>query len=183
MDPAFNPSEHASLHLLRSGDHKEWEKIIVACTPMLRSTIRSFLSDSSTIEELLQETWVTAYANSRNIKAESLSSFRAFLRTIARHKCLDQLHNKVLTSLDMLDIKKIGSRDFKSDVVLEMAVESIVRTHNADTQEEWFLRLQGYTLAEIAGRVNRPLGSVARRINRLQQKLIALLFTYEADLR
>ncbi len=123
-------------------------------------------------EDLLSETFVNAITSIKNFKGQS--SVKTWLYSIARHLWLQRIRREKRTVEynDLLGLYLSDSMDEKL-ITKETAdrIKNLLSEKDKRTQKIVNMRIEGYSFAEIAGRVNISEGS-ARVINFRAKKWI-----------
>lgn len=142
---------------------------------------RKILGDSTTAEDLLQETFVKLFESGR--QQRTIENFPAYLMTIARNLCLSQRARSKRQFVEVEDFH-LSSRDvpYEQRELLQL-IQASLELLPEDYREAFVLReYNGLSYNEIAEVIGESLDVVKVRIFRAKKKLRDILAPYLADL-
>lgn len=142
---------------------------------------RKILGDSTTAEDLLQETFVKVLESGRQQRA--IENFPAYLMTIARNLCLSHRARSKRQFVEVEDFH-LSYRDvpYEQRELLQL-IEASLELLPEDYREAFVLReYNGLSYNEIAEVIGESLDVVKVRIFRAKKKLRDVLAPYLADL-
>lgn len=142
---------------------------------------RKILGDSTTAEDLLQETFVKLLESGRQQRA--IENFPAYLMTIARNLCLSHRARSKRQFVEVEDFH-LASRDvpYEQRELLQL-IQASLELLPEDYREAFVLReYNGLSYNEIADVIGESLDVVKVRIFRAKKKLRDILAPYLADL-
>ena len=131
--------------------------------------VRFRLQSQADADDVLQETWISAYQNFDKLK--NPDAFRAWILSIARNKCtdyfrrksaqleipIDELHeNRLVTGVRGLAVRSVGE-------------ETLEKLGDKDRQILYLYFWKELPQAEIAKRLNIPLGTVKSRLHNARE--------------
>jgi RNA polymerase sigma-70 factor, ECF subfamily len=169
--------QHASgyeglLERYQQGDHEAANQLIARTAPLLFRSIRPFVRDAATAEEVLQETWLRIHSSRHTWRAGQPAL--PWLLAIARYTRIDHLrrhYRRRETSMEELQHDPpVAAHEAKDElaVLLEALPES---------QREVVLMLkgEGLSLDEVARATGTTVGSVKQKASRAYAKLRTIL--------
>lgn len=142
---------------------------------------RKILGDSTTAEDLLQETFVKLFESGR--QQRTIENFPAYLMTIARNLCLSHRARSKRQFVEVEDFH-LSSRDvpYEQRELLQL-IQASLELLPEDYREAFVLReYNGLSYNEIAEVIGESLDVVKVRIFRAKKKLRDILAPYLADL-
>jgi RNA polymerase sigma-70 factor (ECF subfamily) len=142
---------------------------------------RKIIGDSTTAEDLLQETFVKLLESGRQERA--IENFPAYLMTIARNLCLSHRARSKRQFVEVEDFH-LASRDvpYEQRELLQL-IQASLELLPEDYREAFVLReYNGLSYNEIAEVIGESLDVVKVRIFRAKKKLRDILAPYLADL-
>lgn len=142
---------------------------------------RKIIGDSTTAEDLLQETFVKVLESGRQQRA--IENFPAYLMTIARNLCLSHRARSKRQFVEVEDFH-LSYRDvpYEQRELLQL-IQASLELLPEDYREAFVLReYNGLSYNEIAEVIGESLDVVKVRIFRAKKKLRDILAPYLADL-
>lgn len=142
---------------------------------------RKIIGDSTTAEDLLQETFVKVLETGRQQRA--IENFPAYLMTIARNLCLSHRARSKRQFVEVEDFH-LSYRDvpYEQRELLQL-IQASLELLPEDYREAFVLReYNGLSYNEIAEIIGESLDVVKVRIFRAKKKLRDILAPYLADL-
>jgi len=142
---------------------------------------RKIIGESTTAEDLLQETFVKLLESGRQQRA--IENFPAYLMTIARNLCLSHRARSKRQFVEVEDFH-LASRDvpYEQRELLQL-IQASLELLPEDYREAFVLReYNGLSYNEIAEVIGESLDVVKVRIFRAKKKLRDILAPYLADL-
>lgn len=146
----------------------EFEKLLSECQNAVERFVRFKLSSSSDSDDIIQETYLTAFLKYNTLTDKS--RFKAWLISIARNKCRDYYRKKIktddfsvsLSSEELAELPLTASRyGFWVQYELYDTIESL---SEKDREIIKLFYIQGRTQKEIAETSSIPLGTVKSRL-------------------
>ena len=142
---------------------------------------RKIIGDSTTAEDLLQETFVKVLESGRQQRA--IENFPAYLMTIARNLCLSHRARSKRQFVEVEDFH-LSYRDvpYEQRELLQL-IQASLELLPEDYREAFVLReYNGLSYNEIAEVIGESMDVVKVRIFRAKKKLRDILAPYLADL-
>lgn len=142
---------------------------------------RKIIGESTTAEDLLQETFVKLLESGR--QERSIENFPAYLMTIARNLCLSHRARSKRQFVEVEDFH-LAARDvpYEQRELLQL-IQASLELLPEDYREAFVLReYNGLSYNEIAEVIGESLDVVKVRIFRAKKKLRDILAPYLADL-
>lgn len=162
------------------GDAEAFRKLFQAYAPRVKSYMMRQGADSTTAEELTQETMLTVWRKAALYSGEK-GSATTWIFTIARNLRIDRLR-KEMTWFELPDgHNEEASTDALPDDILSeqqrrKRVQEALKVLPADQLEVVTLAyIEGLSHSEIAERLNLPLGTVKSRMRLAYQKIRELV--------
>jgi RNA polymerase sigma-70 factor (ECF subfamily) len=158
-----------------------YENLVNAYSSWLYRYAYWLCGESSSAEDLVQETFLRAWRFLDSLKQES--SAKAWLTTILRRENARKYEKKSFSYVDVeLDEIPAQQHDF-DDRPEVIALHVALRELPVKYREPLVLQvLEGYSLDEIAKMFNLPRNTVATRLHRARQKLRKQLEGKDAEL-
>ncbi len=149
-------------------DNDAFTQLILEIQNDLYSIAKMRVKSEEQIEDVLQETMLSAYLNLPKLKENKY--FKTWIIKILINNCNKSFKHKALVSLENDDIDKyIGSEENHNK---ELEFEDIISFLNKE--EKTILTLYyylSYTTKEIAEILNKKEGTVTSKISRAKQKI------------
>ena len=141
----------------------EFEALLEENRHAVERYVRYRVHSAADAEDILQETYITAFR--RFDRLRSKACFKAWLTTIARHKCTDyyRKHRDVMNLEDLAETELVQSRfglTEPSDVM-----DTIDGLEGNDRQILILYYFEEMKQSDIAHRLHIPLGTVKSRLN------------------
>ena len=176
-------TSHAFQAKMRADDahYEAFVRLLVAHEPHLRSFLRSMLPTWPDVDEVMQETSLTAWR--KFAQFELGTNFFAWTAAIARFETLKYLRSRqqdwLIFSDDVLDL--IASEEGTSADSLARereALESCLGKLSASAREALHLSYQpGVKFHEVAARKGRSVQAYYKMLQRLRQQLLECIRT------
>ena len=150
----------------------EFEALLAENRHAVERYVRYRVHSAADAEDILQETYITAFR--RFDRLRSKACFKAWLTTIARHKCTDyyRKHRDVMNLEDLAETELVQSRfglTEPSDVM-----DTIDGLEGNDRQILILYYFEEMKQSDIAHRLDIPLGTVKSRLNTARRNFRAL---------
>ena len=147
----------------------------------------SLTSNRDDAYDLLQDTTLKALDNEDKYVANT--NFKGWMFTIMRNLFINKYRQNMRMSVvvdrsdDMyqLNLSQDSGLDTPEGAVSTGEINSVIDSFAPEYREPFSLFIAGYKYAEIAERMNLPLGTVKSRIFLARKKLQALLADYRYD--
>lgn len=142
--------------------------------------VRFRLPSAADAEDVLQETFFAAFRQFPSLKSEE--SFKAWLLGIARHKCNDYFRKKArLWEIPLDDISESRLCYGGCGILVTHATrETLDRLGDKEKQILYLYFWEELPQADIAAKLNIPLGTVKSRLHAAKQKFREL-YPYHQD--
>lgn len=178
-----NIDQQALLAALADGDAEAWRAAIGTYESTVRAAMKGFRFDRATADDVAQNVWIKLYEHAGDIRdAQCLGGW---LRTTTRHMAIDVTRKRKrivpIEDFDGLAEPWFDDPDLGTAPAERAALCAGFRALGGDSQELLSLAFAEDPLsyAEIAERVNRPVGSLGPTRARALEQLRA---NYEAEL-
>ena len=155
----------------KGGEHMEcFEDLLSAHRSSVERYVRFRLSSKADADDVLQEIYLTAYRKFDQLK--STDAFKAWLISIARNKCSDYFREKATLleiPIDAIEEKALSTGRHGVTDMLTVR-ETLSRLGDKDKQILYLYFWKELPQAEIAKRLNIPLGTVKSRLHTAKQR-------------
>lgn len=163
----------------QQGDHQAFHALVVAVQHELRLVLCSFAPPPELLEELMQDTLVTAWENLASYRPEG--TFVAWLHTIARNKARSRWRaDRRARPLDS-DALEVLLAETEADILDDEAAAEAETGRLAACLEKLPPRTRDLLQRRYVDQV--PLVALAREASKSEQALAALFYRLRAKLR
>jgi RNA polymerase sigma-70 factor (ECF subfamily) len=175
----FRLSEHKEMELVRralSGEEEAFRQLVEQNEQQVRATVLGMLGQSPQVEDVAQEVFIRFYQSLGSFRGESAVS--TYLTRIAINLSLNQLEKNKRRNRRFIDTDSNDTFPDSAapDDVNQMEMKEMVEKGLGQLEPLFrvviVLRmLDGYSLKETAQILELPVGTVASRLSRGQEKL------------
>lgn len=147
----------------------EFQKLLEKEKVNLERFVRFKINSKADADDILQEVFITAYKKFNQLK--NPDSFKAWIISIARNKCIDYYREKAKSleiPIELLSEKGIATGRYGASVI-ETVRETLSLLGGSDKQILYLYFWKEMPQAEIAKVLNIPLGTVKSRLFRAKQ--------------
>lgn len=172
---------------IKKGDNKSFEKLYKLTEREVWFTCISFLKDETTAQDIMQETYITAFLKIQSL--EKSSQIRSWLNRIAVNKCKNYLKGKGEIQLDdeifenqaIVDERISIPEEYISDKAKREIILSIMQEVLSDVQYQTVIMhyFNEMTVDEIAEVFECSRGTVLSRLNYSRAKMKTAIEDYE----
>lgn len=172
---------------IKKGDNKSFEKLYKLTEREVWFTCISFLKNETTAQDIMQETYITAFLKIQSL--EKSSQIRSWLNRIAVNKCKNYLKGKGEIQLDdeifenqaIVDERISIPEEYISDKAKREIILSIMQEVLSDVQYQTVIMhyFNEMTVDEIAEVFECSRGTVLSRLNYSRAKMKAAIEDYE----
>lgn len=172
---------------IKKGDNKSFEKLYKLTEREVWFTCISFLKNETTAQDIMQETYITAFLKIQSL--EKLSQIRSWLNRIAVNKCKNYLKGKGEIQLDdeifenqaIVDERISIPEEYISDKAKREIILSIMQEVLSDVQYQTVIMhyFNEMTVDEIAEVFECSRGTVLSRLNYSRAKMKTAIEDYE----
>lgn len=172
---------------IKKGDNKSFEKLYKLTEREVWFTCISFLKNETTAQDIMQETYITAFLKIQSL--EKSSQIRSWLNRIAVNKCKNYLKGKGEIQLDdeifenqaIVDERISISEEYISDKAKREIILSIMQEVLSDVQYQTVIMhyFNEMTVDEIAEVFECSRGTVLSRLNYSRAKMKTAIEDYE----
>ena len=172
---------------IKKGDNKSFEKLYKLTEREVWFTCISFLKNETTAQDIMQETYITAFLKIQSL--EKSSQIRSWLNRIAVNKCKNYLKGKGEIQLDdeifenqaIVDERISNPEEYISDKAKREIILSIMQEVLSDVQYQVVLMFyfNELSIAEIAQALEISEGTVKSRLNSSRAKMKTAIEDYE----
>ncbi len=167
------------------GDNSVFQLLVKRHKEKIRNIIYLTISNSSSVDDIAQEVFITVYKNLKHFRFES--QFTTWLYRITVNKCKDHLR-KINVRKIFIPIKEAAGEPGRGIDTENKDVSNIVM--NAISQLPAKLRvplllkdIEGFSYQEISETLRCEMGTVKSRIFRARESLRNILKPMESELR
>lgn len=172
---------------IKKGDKKSFEKLYKLTEREVWFTCISFLKNETTAQDIMQETYITAFLKIQSL--EKSSQIRSWLNRIAVNKCKNYLKGKGEIQLDdeifenqaIVDERISIPEEYISDKAKREIILSIMQEVLSDVQYQTVIMhyFNEMTVDEIAEVFECSRGTVLSRLNYSRAKMKTAIEDYE----
>ena len=172
---------------IKKGDNKSFEKLYKLTEREVWFTCISFLKNETTAQDIMQETYITAFLKIQSL--EKSSQIRSWLNRIAVNKCKNYLKGKGEIQLDdeifenqaLVDERISIPEEYISDKAKREIILSIMQEVLSDVQYQTVIMhyFNEMTVDEIAEVFECSRGTVLSRLNYSRAKMKTAIEDYE----
>ena len=172
---------------IKKGDNKSFEKLYKLTEREVWFTCISFLKNETTAQDIMQETYITAFLKIQSL--EKSSQIRSWLNRIAVNKCKNYLKGKGEIQLDdeifenqaIVDERISIPEEYISDKAKREIILSIMQEALSDVQYQTVIMhyFNEMTVDEIAEVFECSRGTVLSRLNYSRAKMKTAIEDYE----
>ena len=172
---------------IKKGDNKSFEKLYKLTEREVWFTCISFLKNETTAQDIMQETYITAFLKIQSL--EKSSQIRSWLNRIAVNKCKNYLKGKGEIQLDdeifenqaIVDERISIPEEYISDKAKREIILSIMQEVLSDVQYQIVIMhyFNEMTVDEIAEVFECSRGTVLSRLNYSRAKMKTAIEDYE----
>ena len=172
---------------IKKGDNKSFEKLYELTEREVWFTSISFLKNETTAQDIMQETYITAFLKIQSL--EKSSQIRSWLNRIAVNKCKNYLKGKGEIQLDdeifenqaIVDERISIPEEYISDKAKREIILSIMQEVLSDVQYQTVVMhyFNEMTVDEIAEVFECSRGTVLSRLNYSRAKMKTAIEDYE----
>ena len=172
---------------IKKGDNKSFEKLYKLTEREVWFTCISFLKNETTAQDIMQETYITAFFKIQSL--EKSSQIRSWLNRIAVNKCKNYLKGKGEIQLDdeifenqaIVDERISIPEEYISDKAKREIILSIMQEVLSDVQYQTVIMhyFNEMTVDEIAEVFECSRGTVLSRLNYSRAKMKTAIEDYE----
>lgn len=172
---------------IKKGDNKSFEKLYKLTVREVWFTCISFLKNETTAQDIMQETYITAFLKIQSL--EKPSQIRSWLNRIAVNKCKNYLKGKGEIQLDdeifenqaIVDERMSIPEEYISDKAKREIILSIMQEVLSDVQYQTVIMhyFNEMTVDEIAEVFECSRGTVLSRLNYSRAKMKTAIEDYE----
>ena len=172
---------------IKKGDNKSFEKLYKLTEHEVWFTCISFLKNETTAQDIMQETYITAFLKIQSL--EKSSQIRSWLNRIAVNKCKNYLKGKGEIQLDdeifenqaIVDERISIPEEYISDKAKREIILSIMQEVLSDVQYQTVIMhyFNEMTVDEIAEVFECSRGTVLSRLNYSRAKMKTAIEDYE----
>ena len=176
-----------SVEKIKKGDNKSFEKLYKLTEREVWFTCISFLKNETTAQDIMQETYITAFLKIQSL--EKSSQIRSWLNRIAVNKCKNYLKGKGEIQLDdeifenqaIVDERISIPEEYISDKAKREIILSIMQEVLSDVQYQTVIMhyFNEMTVDEIAEVFECSRGTVLSRLNYSRAKMKTAIEDYE----
>lgn len=172
---------------IKNGDNKSFEKLYKLTEREVWFTCISFLKNETTAQDIMQETYITAFLKIQSL--EKSSQIRSWLNRIAVNKCKNylkgkgeiQLDDKIFENQAIVDERISIPEEYISDKAKREIILSIMQEVLSDVQYQTVIMhyFNEMTVDEIAEVFECSRGTVLSRLNYSRAKMKTAIEDYE----
>jgi len=167
------------------GDNSVFQLLVKRHKEKVRSIIYLTISNSSSVDDIAQEVFITVYKNLKHFRFES--QFTTWLYRITVNKCKDHLR-KINVRKIFVPIKEAvrepgGGLDIENKDVSNIVMSAISKLPVKLRVPLMLKDIEGFSYQEISESLQCEMGTVKSRIFRAREGLRSILKPMESELR
>lgn len=179
---------HELVKQTKSGDNKAFDKLYKLTEKEIWYTCISFLRDETTAQDVMQDTYITAFLKIKSLKKEN--QFKSWLNRIAVNKCKDYLKGKgeIQLSDEILENEVVQdevtipeeyiTNNAKREIILKLMEDTL---SHAQYQTVFLFYFSEMSIPEIAEIMEVSEGTVKSRLNSSRAKIKTAVEKYEKE--
>lgn len=179
---------HELVKQTKSGDNKAFDKLYKLTEKEIWYTCISFLRDETTAQDVMQETYITAFLKIQTL--DKTAQFRSWLNRIAVNKCKDYLKGKgeIGLSDEILENEVVQdevtipeeyiTNNAKREIILKLMEDTL---SHAQYQTVFLFYFSEMSIPEIAEIMEVSEGTVKSRLNSSRAKIKTAVEKYEEE--
>ena len=170
--------DNISMEKVKDGDKSAYEELVIKHRAAAVSFAYSYISDLYEAEDIVQECFVKIYINRTEYKPSS--TFKTYLFTVIRNRCIDYLRqNKKsrLTNLDdVAEISNISNTDTPENSLIQSERINLIFSHLESLPDDYRTALYLFAVdqmsySQIAGIMRKSTPQIKIIIHRARKKL------------
>lgn len=173
---------------IKKGDNKSFDKLYKLTEKEIWFTCISFLRDETTAQDVMQDTYITAFLKIKSLKKEN--QFKSWLNRIAVNKCKDYLKGKgeIQLSDEILENEVVQdevtipeeyiTNNAKREIILKLMEDTL---SHAQYQTVFLFYFSEMSISEIAEVMEGSEGTVKSRLNSSRAKIKTAVEKYEEE--
>ena len=148
----------------------DFEKLLAQVQKSVELFVKYKISSAEDVQDVLQETYLTAYQKFGQLK--NADAFKPWIISIARNKCNDYFRNKAaVLEIPLEESPELSLDDGRMGISEVMAVRDQLEKMADKEKEILYLYFwKQLPQAEIAKRLNVPVGTVKSRLHVAKEK-------------
>jgi len=165
------------------GNIEQYGEVVRACEPVVRAVIAATVPDAGRVDDLTQETFLTAYRKLRRYR--SGTNFTAWLRVIARNLALNERRRWIRRTefLDRhrADLEAALEKEIRAavealpDNAVAAVRECVAKLDNKTRALIENFYFKGLSVKELASQMKMTEGAIRVALFRARQEVAALL--------
>jgi RNA polymerase sigma-70 factor (ECF subfamily) len=156
------------------GDRQAYEALLIETASRVRAFVRRRVREADQVEDIVQETLLSIHANRHTYDPER--AYSPWMYAIAKHRMLDQLAKQRRRSAHESAGERVEELEAPiADEPTGFAERALALLSHAQREVIQLLKLEGYSVAEIALKTGRSETSVKVTAHRGYKQLRALL--------
>jgi RNA polymerase sigma-70 factor (ECF subfamily) len=157
------------------GDTRAFEVLARRYGPLLRAYARRILGSNDEVDDVVQETLITAWRDLPSLNDGSV--VKSWLMRIASHKSIDRIRARKnhldVDDVDAVQPDRLSPHAIREATSLHEAVSQALATLPLDQQRCWVLREVGeHSYDEIAEQMGIPASTVRGLLSRARRNLM-----------
>lgn len=166
------------------GEDAAFHELLVRHKEKVRNIIYITINNSSAVDDIAQDVFITVYRNLKNFRFES--QFTTWLYRITVNKCKDHLR-KITVRRIFAPLNDANDKEEFDNSVEQADIKKLVRAAIEKLPAKLRIPLvlkdiEGFSYQEIAESMSCEIGTVKSRIFRARQGVKKLLKPYEREL-
>ncbi len=175
MEVSYICNENELMEKVKNGDKRAYEEIVLKYRKNAVGFAYRFVKDSYLAEDIVQESFASIYIKRSSYKNKD--SFKAFLYTVIRNRCIDYLRkakNMQAINLDEME-RSFAEVSLDELLVKKDELKCAKRILEGLSYEYrtvfWLYEYEGFSYKEIAGIMNKSLPQIKIMLYRARNKI------------
>lgn len=158
-----------------AGDKESFEKLIIKYRDSGINFAKRYLNDSHLAEDILQESFAAIYVYRERYNPKF--SFKAYLFSIIRNKCVDFIRKNQIIPLDDINLTTENTPEsaFLNKEKQNMIIHQINRMKKDYRMAIYLIEYEGLSYKEAANIMDKNLAQIKVLVYRARRKLKSLL--------
>lgn len=167
------------------GDKSAFQILVKRHKEKVRNIVYITMNNSSVVDDIAQEVFITVYRNLKNFRFES--QFTTWLYRITVNKCKDHLRKisvrKIFVPIDDAEEKSGSFINVENEDISNIVTKAISKLPVKLRMPLVLKDIEGFSYQEIAETMKCEMGTVKSRIFRARERLKQILEPMEKELK
>lgn len=162
--------DNSIMELVKGGDRKAFESLVLRHRIAAIRFAQKYVRDEFLAEDIVQDSFAIIYIKRMDYMPKY--SFKTFLYTIIRNKCIDYLRKQKTVSIDEVELVNASAEEVVVDREERVRAVELLRSLNKEYQRVLYLyEYEEMSYKEIACIMNKTVPQVKITIFRARKKI------------